>query len=210
MSLRGAFQKYKKVVVIVAILTVQLLLLHKYFALSRHTSRGVEQTTVRPPNFPDVLVAPDNADEVLYSAPSGSSALAGVYYMSFRIREPFPGTESRAGIEEHLRSQGWRKLMFDLLNPQFLQTDSWSPVADATGKVVAKSMGQNWLNQKGESVCVIHDYGLAPQYDPHCLHVTIFFYEQYSWPRKFIELYRQHHPTEFPVYEGGSPDDSLG
>jgi hypothetical protein len=198
-SLKGAFQKYRKVVVIAVILSVQLLLLHKYFAPSRHTSRGVEQTTVRPPNFPDVLVAPDNAYDVLYSSPSGSSALAGTYYMSFRIREPFPGTESRAGIEEHLRSQGWRKLMFDLLNPQFLHTDSWNPQADETGKMVGKFMIQDWLNQKGESIRVIHAYGLDLQSNLDHLYVTIFFYEQYAWPREFIELYRQHHPTEFPV-----------
>jgi hypothetical protein len=117
--------------------------------------------------------------------------------MCFSVEEAFPGKKLWAFIEEHLASRGWKRLRFDLLNPQWLNEGDWAPQTDSEGARIAKYRKHDWLNAQGESIHMIVFYSETPAYDPNSANVRLSFSDRDARRREFIERYKQQHPEEF-------------
>jgi hypothetical protein len=191
----GAMRGWKAI----PLMLLVVLLLGLLYGWSRwgHEQSYVQRTDVRPGDFPSALVAPDNAMRISYSSPSSSAAMAGEYHMSFVVEEAFPGEKLWAFIGEHLKSRGWKRLRFDLLNPQWLSEDKWFPQTDSEGTRFGRYRKHDWLNAQGEHISVAVSYSETPASDPNRAYVELLYYDRDAWPREFIERYKQQHPKEF-------------
>jgi hypothetical protein len=150
----------------------------------------------RPDDFPDVLIAPEEAESTDYFA----STAPGVYILEYVIREPYPGTKTQDRIARRLMFHGFRRPAYDLLNPQFPRGRKWKIDDRVRGNQTESHwLSEKWINANDEVVSVILTYpfpvGGGP--DPDELHVHIIFYEKDSWIGLFVRKYKELHPEDF-------------
>jgi len=73
--------------------------------------------SIRPKDFPEILIVPEQAERVDYSSPSNTHRAPHTYRLSFVKKDPYPSENTLNFIREHLQSNGWQRLKYDLLNP---------------------------------------------------------------------------------------------
>ena len=170
---------------------------------------------VRPADFPEILIAPENAVLIDHSTPSKGWTGRGRYFLKFAVEDPYPSAATRAFIEDHLRSNGWQLLRGDVLNPQLgphLQRDLpeyiGAEALDALCKWIGHRTGhhytmwfkQDWLNNHNEYIGVTYQcaYDLSTgKRDNNNVYVDMDFSNRESDMQPWIERYKAFCPEEF-------------
>lgn len=187
-------QKRNKVIIIASGLCLLLL------ALYLMTNRDVHDAiTVRPDDFPDILIAPEGAELVNFLSPSNSGTVKGSYHLWFLIKDPYPAEDTRKFIEKHLSSKCWKSLNYSLLNPHLPMHGEWVQYTENGEEVEIKEWMQDWLNTKGESIKVILQYRSLSgnEQEPDSLCVSLLFAESNARQRPWVLKYKELHPEEF-------------
>ena len=183
-------KKYRNIalVVIVFVLSFCLLRLTLYPRRDRHIQK---RSSARPKDFPSILIAPESAEQLDYLSPSDSATVPGTYTLRFVTKDSFPGKNTYKFIEKRLKSKGWHRLKYSLLNPHIQRSREWSQSSEP--------WKEDWLNDDGESVTVILEYGLPVEegQDPNLIGVHLMFFEKESWQKPWVLQYRNLHPEEF-------------
>ena len=157
--------------------------------------------SVRPDDFPEILIPPDNAEAIDYSAPSNSRRAPHTYELRFMVNESYPGENTHVLIENRLISHGWKKLKFNLLNPGYpARSDEWIDYAQMAGsKIKYLELLQQWISNKDETIFLTMDYLQKKNHEKDLdkLYVDLSFLDGHSWVRPFITKYKELHPEEF-------------
>jgi len=146
---------------------------------------------VRPKDFPDILIVPESAKEVDYSEPS--QIVPGVYSVSFVVNDPHPSESIRNFIEKHLKSKGWQRLKYHLMNPE--TPISLSPF----GFHWSFSQIEDWLNENDDHISIHYAYEKLDeeQFDLSKVQLIMTFFRRDSWIGTEISRYKELHPEEF-------------
>jgi len=164
---------------------------------------------IRPQDFPEILIPPDGAVSIDYSSPSNSDLPPHTYSLSFQVHDPYPSDKTRNFIEEHLRSKGWKRLNYDLMNPHvpteyppilydLLQaTNSLEKYKKEDDKYI--TWMEDWVNEQEESIsvsvsCADPSKKMEHRNKPF---VDLTFFGRESWIRPWISKYKELHPEEF-------------
>lgn len=155
-----------------------------------------EPNPVRPENFPEVLIAPQEAESPNYVTPK----TPGIYVLSYFVNEIYPGANTRRRISQHLVSHGFRRLAYNLLNPHFSSQERWT-IDDKVRPDKTKShwLSEEWINDQNEvvSAILVYRFPVGGGPDPNELYVDISFFEKDSWMRVPVAKYKELHPEEF-------------
>lgn len=148
-------------------------------------------------DWPDWLVPLEGASEVHY----GTAHTFGIKSLHFKMQESYPATKVLDIISERLENAGFRKLEYDLLNPDILSAHDrgWSEHFEAVKPLMkVHSWSAEWINQKDEIVDVAlwYRYPEAGPEDLNSLSVSIHLRPPIGWYKKEIEKYKRLHPTE--------------
>lgn len=173
-----------------------LLLLALYLMTKRDVYDAI---TVRPNDFPNILIAPEGAESVAFLSPSNSDIIKGSYHLLFLIKDPYPAEKTRKFIKKHLSSKCWKPLNYSLLNPHLQMHGEWVQYTENGEEVEIKEWMQDWLNAKGDSIKVILQYRLLTgnEQEPDSLCVSLLFAESNARQRPWVLKYKELHPEEF-------------
>jgi len=138
---------------------------------------------IRPGNFPQILIAPAGAVSLDHSETSIPKQSPFAYTLTFIANDPYPSKDTCNFIETHLKSNGFQRLNYHLMNPdvpsefpnvmlyQFYQKTG---KLDESTKEKCRSPRpeggnqpirwmEDWLNKNNEHVCI--DGGYIPLTD---------------------------------------------
>ncbi len=181
----------------IAVVVCLCLLLFAWYLM---TKRDVYDTiTVRPDDFPDILITPEGAESVTFLSPSNSDIVKGNYHLWFLIKDSYPAEQTRKFIEKHLSSKCWQPLNYSLLNPHLPMHVEWVQYTESGEEAEIKEWMQDWLGTKGESIKVILQYRSIPgnEQEPDSLWVSLLFAESNERQRLWVMKYKDLHPEEF-------------
>jgi hypothetical protein len=154
-----------------------------------------ETYTERPDNFPDSLVAPDNAAGTIYKISPARKDGGEGYGLYYRLEEPYPCDSLIAGITVSLAEQGWHKTVYALDNRNELSSDQWVTLEDKQGQFIQWT--GTWINELSEWIFLDVYYEVEPGTEtPSTAHVSM-----YQNTGTIVELYRTLHPNEMPVID---------
>lgn len=184
----------RKILIILAVLG-GLMCVYWLIWHSKKAPSAYEPNPVRPENFPEVLVVPEEAESPDYVTPR----IPGVYSLTYLVEETYPGVATHPHISQHLLLHGFRKLAYDLLNPKFSDQQRWT-IDDTirTDKTKKHWLSEHWINEQGEVVSVILAYNSPVEGipEPNKLYVNLCFFEKDSWIRLHVVKYKKLHPEE--------------
>ena len=155
---------------------------------------------IRPKDFPEILIVPESVQKVDYR----SSSTVGAYSVTFIVHDPYPSEETQTFIKKHLKSHGWQRLNYHLLNPDVpasctpLLRIKWPRPEGRKGDQPVRWM-EDWLNANNESISVDCTYALLNEneLDLNRLDVHLTFFERNSWIHRYVLRYKELHPGEF-------------
>ncbi|MFC1737986.1 hypothetical protein ACFL1G_02930 [Planctomycetota bacterium] len=165
-----------------------LLLLTAILLLILH-SNPYKPNPIRPVNFPEILVVPEEANDI-----DCSREKDGFYGVSFTINEPFPFEKTRDEIHKHLESFGWKRLKYHIMNPE-VSADS-----DAFGFIKQPfRTTEDWLDQNDNSISLYYTSVKTneDEIDMSKVHVIMHYRDRESYMKTWILKYKKLHPNEF-------------
>lgn len=190
-----------------------------YLTVKRNTYKP---DPIRPKDFPDILIAPKNAVLIDHATPSKSQCAPYIYHLCFVVEDPYPSEETHSFIEEHLRSHGWQRLKYHLLNPdvpasrtpmlgiEWPQTVPESLDPESVDMLLAKGeqkgdypvryIMEDWVSENDQHVGVMLYYRAdlaTKKVHRDKVYVNLTLFERESWILPYIVSYRQLHPEEF-------------
>jgi hypothetical protein len=163
----------------------------------------------RPKDFPEILIAPEHAISLDHSIPS--RRVPHVYGLSFVVHDPYPSKDTRNFIKEHLTSNGWQRLNYELLNPnnaiappsetmpQSLPSHTMNFLQKQGYQRIPWSK-EDWVSKDDEYINVILCYSVdlaTTEVHRDKPYVNLSLFERESWVRHFILRYKELHPEEF-------------
>lgn len=168
-------------------------------------SRKYIRNPIRPEDFPAILIHPQNAYDPDFSTPSNSRRAKYSYSLSFFVDEPYPSEVVRNFFNNHLTSNGWQKLKYDLLNPNIpiyknpLLPNLKTTLPDSTEGKWPLSCKEDWISNEEEKISIMFDYGPDQEGKPDLsrVYVNTTLFKQRSWVNPYIKRYKQLHPEEF-------------
>lgn len=144
-------------------------------------------TSERPKDFPEYLIAPEDATYVYYRG--GKDA-----YMSFGVNDPYPATQTINFISEKLDKAGWKKLDYSIVNPQFPSSHlrGWRGFVN-NGNMKDRSWCADWMNDKDETLSVYLTYWVPIDSNEELTTLGCKLYKYSSkWKgRKALDRYRR-------------------
>lgn len=188
----------KSSLIIFVLIGLALICLLTFIFFSQRYFPTYERNAVRPNDFPQVLIAPENAESVDYSSPSSNSRRApDTYRISFAVKEPYPADNIRQFIQTNFISHGWRKLNFTILNPT--TKPLWTVDKIKTPGMEVHQWQEEWVNDKDETIKVILDYSFPQdgEKDFNSLSIYLALFGKDSWKKHYISRYKELHPEEF-------------
>ena len=167
--------------------------------------RKYVRNPIRPGNFPAILIHPQNAYDRDYSTSSNDRTVKHSYGLSFFVDEPYPSEAVRKFFNDHLKSNGWQKLKYDLLNPNIpiyknpLLPNLKTKLPDGTEGKWPLSCKEDWISNEEENISIRFDYGPDQDEKPDLsrVYVNTTLFKQRSWVNAYIKRYKQLHPEEF-------------
>ena len=176
-----------------------------------HFSAYADTLKERPGDFPAVLVAPDNAESIAYSAAPICRQAPHTYSVYFSVRDPYPSDGTRWSLREYLQGKGWQRLKYQLLNPtvplskdplaSFLPSEEPNSVPpEEQGRDRPVVWHEDWVNERDEHISILLSYDVSVttrEVTRDKVYVTLSFFDQKSWIRPYVERYREIHPDEF-------------
>jgi len=157
----------------------------------------------QPENWPDWLVPPDGAVDVLYQITHTFNTKS----LYFKTTEPYPADKTLNIIFERLVQAGFKKLDYSLLNPN-IRSSQYMGLGEYDSVVKPKTKMHNWhtewVNDKDEVVTVRleHRYPDFAAEDLNTWGVSITLQPPVGWYRKEIDNYKRIHP----IGENNGPD----
>ncbi|MCF7974751.1 MAG: site-2 protease family protein [Phycisphaerae bacterium] len=152
-----------------------------------------ETYTERPDDFPDSLVAPDNAVNTIYKISPAKKNRADGYGLYYTLEQPYPCDSLISSITESLAEQGWHKTVYVLFDPNELSSDQWATLQDEKGQFIEWT--GTWINEFSEWVYLNVYYEVESEtLIPATAHISM-----YQNTDKMVILYRALHPNEMPV-----------
>lgn len=168
---------------------------------------------IRPKDFPEILIAPENAILLDHAAPSGSRSVPHTYGVHFVMDDPYPSDYTYKFIENHLSSNGWQRLNYDLLNPyspapqvctvpERLDPETVNmlfPKRKQKGNYPCTWRKEDWVKDN-EHISVILCYAAdlaTREVHRDKIYVNMTFFGRESWIRPHILKYKELHPKEF-------------
>lgn len=185
------------------VLCVILIFVRSYY---RNTSELEDGTIFRPEDFPECLIAPENAQGERYSTPSNTKMKPGTFHMVYKIRDPYPGECTYKFIEDTLARHGWFKLRHILLQPERVINQGWDISRIKEPGWELRDWSEIWINEKYESAYVILNYRFPVDGEPDLdtLYVAHLLSGPETWVRSYVLRYKELHPEEFePNLVGG-------
>jgi len=182
---------------------------------------------VRPKDFPRILVAPEGAISLDYSAPSNSLRASRTYRISFIIDDPYPSEKTRNFMERHLRANGWQHLKYHLMNPDvpseypnvllykfYRDTNKLNEYTKEKcrapkpkGRDWPLKWMEDWLSKNDERIDIFFEYvpftdekdvpDAEENVDLNRLYVNWTYFARDSWVRSHVLKYKELHPEEF-------------
>lgn len=175
---------------------------------------GHEPNPIRPRDFPEILIAPEGAVLIDHSTPANTRRAPDTYSFRFTVYDPYPSDKTYKFIEEHLSSNSWQRLSYEILYPSQLRVlpraipghlnpdtvDLMLPKKKQKGKWPLTWRREDWVNKDNELVTVVLKYcaDLATK-EVHRdkVYVSLDFFGRESWIRSYILKYKELHPEEF-------------
>jgi hypothetical protein len=168
---------------------------------------------IRPNDFPEILIAPENSVLVDHTVPSVSGSVPHTYGLSFIVHEPYPSDDTHKFIENHLSSNGWQRLNYDLLNPyspaaqtraipEFLDPQTVNmlfPKGKQKGVYPGMWIKEDWIKDD-EYIGVSLSYAAeldTKRVQRDKVYVNLSFFGRKSWIRPYILKYKELHSEEF-------------
>lgn len=167
---------------------------------------------IRPKDFPDILIAPENAVLIDHSTPSKSQCAPYTYNLCFAVKDSYPSEDTYRFIHDHLK--GWRRLKYQVLNPhhpypnprtipEYLDSEIVNMLFDKRKQrwnypVVYRQ--QDWVSENDQHVSVMLYYRAdlaTKKVHRDKVYVDLTLFERESWILLYIVRYRQVHPEEF-------------
>jgi len=159
-----------------------------------------KETTERPAEFPDYLIAPDGAAKVSYKG-------GDISYVSYVMHEAYPATKTLEFIADTLERAGWFNLEYDVMNPNFKSSNlvGWYNPAKRwlnLGDEVEQDNPDKssfvwsawWANNNDETISVhITQVHHAANKDELYINCTCTKYSSDSWIREYLENYKRIH-----------------
>jgi hypothetical protein len=163
---------------------------------------------IRPKDFPEILIATEHAEKVDYQSPSTTHCAPHTYQLSFVTKDPYPSENTRNFIREYLRSNGWQRLNYNLMNPDkplskrplslFLPPDANFIPPEEQKEDWPLVWNEDWVKDN-ESIRV-HLLHLEPGTEQVCrdkVCVILVLFDRKSWMVPWISRYKKLHPEEF-------------
>ena len=169
---------------------------------------GYKPCSVRPDDFPSILVAPENAEWLDHSTPEISKCAPYTYGINYIIHDPYPSEKTRQFINNHLKSNGWQRLKYHLMNPKsFLAKDpkllgigtsepNLVPLEEQASNWPYYKWMEDWINKDGEIVMVSISYG-SKQLNLATPFINMSLFKKESWITHWVFRYKKLHPDEF-------------
>ena len=156
-------------------------------------------TSNRPENFPRYLQVPENATDINYRGGNNPD-------LYFTVNDPYPATQTLGFIADKLEQAGWKKLNYDLRNPEFPSSHikGWSALQeDHDLKYKHHTWMAGWINDKDETLRLILKYRFPEGAEEDL--TTLYCHISQSVPngldRVFIEHYKGVHPNTGIIVE---------
>lgn len=172
-------------------LILTLIVIFVPFSIFLRFSPDEEMTSSRPENFPEYLQVPEDATNVNYRGGNNP-------YLSFTINDPYPATKTLDFIAGKLERAGWKKLNYDLMNPEFpsSHTKGWSPLREHYDhKYKHYTWMADWINDKDETLRLILEYRFPKDAEENL--TTLYCDISQRAPKglefEFIENYKRFH-----------------
>jgi len=160
-----------------------------------------KETSQRPADFPEYLQVPSGATNVRYRGGDNP-------HLSFTLEEPYPATATFNFITSNLEQAGWKKLDYNLMNPEFKSSHligwyspltRWFDLGEDTKKKIKNSRWMaDWINNKNETLSMHLEYS-PPKEDEEKLTILYCNLSQHSaegWMRMYVENYKRFHKSE--------------
>ena len=205
-------------IIIIAILLTLIVL---YFVSKQD---NYEPHPVRPKDFPEILIAPENAVLYDHSTPADSKRAQNIYDLTFLIKNTYPSEETRNFYHEYLRSRGWRKIKYDLLNLYGPSRTPKRPLPKQIPDIALKNFiketkkqkggketikrgifpiswsQEEWLNNDNEYISIHFSYSAdlhTGEVNHNKLSVYISYFQNDTWIYPYILRYKKMYPEEF-------------
>jgi Zn-dependent protease len=164
--------------------------------LARMADSAMDDTetyTVRPDDFPNSLVAPDEALAATYMISPAQNGTPAGYALRYEMDQPYPCDSLISNITTPLADQGWHKTTYVLFDPNELASDQWTSIDDQEGQYL--EWKGTWINEYDEWLYFIVYYQVnADAETPSIAHIRLFHNTS-----ELVELYRALHPNEMPT-----------
>ena len=196
--------KKKKLFAVLCLGILCLGVISFYVVSIREKSPNGKQTSIRPDDFPEILIVPKEATEVRYSTPSNTKRVHDTYAVYFYIKQSFPSKDISDFITEHLVNNEWCCLEYQLLNPGIPQSERVFDLdcipPEHKGELLR--WDQDWIKESDGSISVIRtlfSHIDTPKEKVHLdkLLVILSLFGDESWIVPAVMKYKQLHPEEF-------------
>lgn len=179
---------------------------------------------VRPNDFPEILIVPENAQRIDYSSPKEPQRVSHIYRVSYEVDDSYPSEVTYAFIKDRLITNGWRRLEYDLMNPhqprfpvpllpQYVDANiakSYLPKDRKRNVFALENRREDWVNSDDEVVTVVFWYYADLTTGKIChgkVNVNLSYFGRKSWLASWVARYKKLHPEEF---NEGSPTSQTG
>jgi len=169
--------------------------------------------SVRPKNFPEILIVPEIATDIHYSTPLNTKRVRDTYGVSFFIKQSFPSKDVSDFIAKHLKENGWYCLEYQLLNPRIIKSERIFDLDCIAPEHKGKPLrwDQDWIKESDgstEVISAIFSYIDLPKKEVHLdkLFVILSFFGDESWIVPEVSKYKRFHPEEFDSASQRNPD----
>lgn len=147
----------------------------------------------RPEGFPKELVPPENVEIAQYE-----KIKPNVYLMMLRVFETPDEFETYLSVEQRLREFSWRKLKYQLYEPEVENNGQWTEDAVAEEGLKAQYRVDYWINPAREVICVHSNYTLV--LDDKNDYISTIGVQYHERPTEFddkLSKYKELHREEF-------------
>ena len=208
---RKNFPRLEKLLLRLFMIAVTIAAIHFCYRLIPREYEYVRHP-VRPDDFPEILITPENAYNLDHSTTSNSRIVKHTWGLSFVVDEPYPSDNVREFFDNHLSANGWQKLEYDLLNPNILMCAR--PFLPGAKNILTDESEDEWpvfciaywINEEEEYISVLFTYATHPDVKPNLnrlmVHMSLFGTK--SWGNLHVKQYTQLHPEEFRQLKGAT------
>jgi len=171
--------------------------------------------SVRPKEFPEILIVPEDAQRTDYSSPADTRRAAHTYRVSYEVNDPYPSARTYAFITDRLTSNGWRRLEYDLVSPhqprfqvpllpKYVDANvakSYLPNDQGRNIFVLENRSEDWINSNNDEVITVNLWYYAELTTGKVYHdkvnVNLSYFGRESWLVSCVSRYKKLHPEEF-------------